>query len=54
MVVKDRALPSVYNLAKQNVLAPSKEIVPTALKESLNDFIQLQKAPGNDKVFSLF
>jgi hypothetical protein len=36
------------------VLAVSKEIVRTALKEALNDFIQLQKAPGNDKVFSYF
>ena len=36
------------------MLAVSKEIVPSTLKEALNDFIQLQKAPGNDKVFSCF
>jgi len=40
--------------SEQNVLAVSKEIVPTALKEALNDFIQLQKEHGNDKVFSCF
>ena len=40
--------------SEQNVLAVSKEIVPSTLKEALNDFIQLQKAPGNDKVFSCF
>jgi len=31
MEVKDIAKPIVYNLAKQNVLAVSKEIVPTTL-----------------------
>ena len=47
--VKESAKPIVHDLAKQKVLSLSKEIVPAFIKESLNDFIELQKTSDKDK-----
>ena len=50
--VKGSAEPVVHDLAKQKVLSLSKEIVPTSVNKSLNDFIELQNASDNANMFS--
>ena len=52
LVVKESAKPIVHDLAKQKVLSLSKEIIPAAVKEPINDFIKLQSSGDRDKVFS--
>ena len=52
MEVKDTATPIVLNCARKNILSLSKEIIPAAVKDSLNNFIPIQQEPSDNNVFS--
>ena len=53
MKVRTTAQPIVLCSAKEKVLSLPKEIVPEAVKETLNGMTQIQQTPINDKLFSL-
>ena len=42
---------NTVHLAKESVLSLSKEIIPEAVKEALNDMRQIQQTPANDMLF---
>ena len=42
----------MQELAQQKVLSLSKEIVPAAIRDSINDFLSLQTSSDKDKMFS--